>query len=276
MNLFWFKLSANFDKDDRLFYVESQKNGLEAIWCYIKLLCIAARSNMGGGVYLSEGVPHTAKTLSNQWHKRRSSTQKALQLLEEARLIDIENGIIYISDWESVQSVGKLDEIREYERERKRKYREMRKEKCPGQVPDCPNTEIEIEIEKEKEKEIEEDEDGIYESVKDSFNTATAFPKIIFLSDKQKKAIRCAVDKFGEELLYECFRMAGESEFLKGKNPKNWIATFDWLINPDNISKVLNGNYSTVYGEAPIDDGLEKSFVPEEFIEAALSRGFDD
>ena len=274
MNLFWLKLSANFDKDDRIFYVENQKNGEVAIWCYIKLLCIAARSNMGGAVYLAEGIPHTVKTLSDQWHRHLALTQKTLQLLEKARLIDVENGVIYISDWDIVQNTSKLEEIREYERERKRKYREMRKAKCLGQVPNCPNTEIEKETEKEIEKEKELEEDDIYESVKDQFNMITAIPKIISLSDKQKTAIRCAVDKFGEELLYECFRMAGESEFLKGKNPKNWVATFDWLINPDNISKVLNGNYSAVYGETPIDDGLEKSFESHEFIEAALTRGF--
>ncbi len=37
--------------------------------------------------------------------------------------------------------------------------------------------------------------------------------------------------------------MAEESDFLKGKNDRNWSATFDWLIKDSNMAKVLDGNY---------------------------------
>ena len=33
------------------------------------------------------------------------------------------------------------------------------------------------------------------------------------------------------------------SSFLKGQNNKNWTITFDWLIKPNNFTKVLEGNY---------------------------------
>ena len=273
MNLYWLKLNANFDKDDRILHLENQKGGEIATLCYVKLLCMAGRSNMGGGVYMSEGVPHTVNTLASLWHKRLSTTQKVLELLENHELIEIEDGVIYISDWDDVQSADKLEEIRKQNCERQRKYREKRKQNVTLQRRYSNAVEEEIEI--EKEKDIDEDED-IYESVRDRFNLITAAPKIVIFSDKQKQAVRTAIDRFGEELLYEAFRIAGDSEFLRGKNPKNWIPTFDWMINPDNITKVINGNYSKLYGEAPIDDGLETSFESHEFIEAALSRGFED
>ena len=37
--------------------------------------------------------------------------------------------------------------------------------------------------------------------------------------------------------------MAEQSDFLKGKNDRNWSATFDWLIKDSNMAKVLDGNY---------------------------------
>lgn len=37
--------------------------------------------------------------------------------------------------------------------------------------------------------------------------------------------------------------MAEESDFLKGKNDRNWSANFDWLIKDSNMAKVLDGNY---------------------------------
>lgn len=33
------------------------------------------------------------------------------------------------------------------------------------------------------------------------------------------------------------------SSFLRGKNDKGWVVTFDWLIRPNNFVKVLDGNY---------------------------------
>jgi hypothetical protein len=40
------------------------------------------------------------------------------------------------------------------------------------------------------------------------------------------------------------FENAEASSFLKGKNERNWTATFDWLIKDSNMAKVLEGNYA--------------------------------
>jgi len=37
--------------------------------------------------------------------------------------------------------------------------------------------------------------------------------------------------------------IAGFCPFLIGKNNGDWIITIDWLMRPDNLAKVLNGNY---------------------------------
>lgn len=39
------------------------------------------------------------------------------------------------------------------------------------------------------------------------------------------------------------FGKAEESEFLKGKNNRDWSATFDWIIKDSNFVKILEGNY---------------------------------
>ncbi|MGN1105667.1 MAG: hypothetical protein ACI4RH_03385 [Huintestinicola sp.] len=38
--------------------------------------------------------------------------------------------------------------------------------------------------------------------------------------------------------------MTVSSPFLCGENGRNWTANFDWLIEPGNMIKVLEGNYS--------------------------------
>ena len=44
------------------------------------------------------------------------------------------------------------------------------------------------------------------------------------------------------------FEKAESSDFLKGKNKRDWSATFDWLICDSNMAKVLDGNYDNVKG----------------------------
>jgi len=44
------------------------------------------------------------------------------------------------------------------------------------------------------------------------------------------------------------FQYAARSPFLTGKS-KEWRATFDWLINPSNFAKVVEGNYHARKGE---------------------------
>lgn len=40
------------------------------------------------------------------------------------------------------------------------------------------------------------------------------------------------------------FELAESSDFLKGKNDRNWSATFDWMVKDANMAKILDGNYS--------------------------------
>ena len=35
-----------------------------------------------------------------------------------------------------------------------------------------------------------------------------------------------------------------QSSFLKGKNSRGWVITFDWFVRPNNFPKVLDGNYN--------------------------------
>ena len=55
---------------------------------------------------------------------------------------------------------------------------------------------------------------------------------------------------------------------MKGKNNRNWIATFDWLLKDTNMAKVLDDNYAntaptakTNYsGNNRVADQLDESY----------------
>lgn len=83
-----------------------------------------------------------------------------------------------------------------------------------------------------------------YIYIKDIYNEiCVSFPRLTVLSDKRKKAIKARLNTYTVEQIKEVFIKAESSDFLKGKNNRNWSANFDWLINDTNMAKVLDGNY---------------------------------
>ena len=71
-----------------------------------------------------------------------------------------------------------------------------------------------------------------------------SYPKVRSISESRKKAINARLRTYSMEEIREVFEIAENSDFLKGKNNKNWSANFDWLMKDANFAKVLDGNYS--------------------------------
>ena len=91
-----------------------------------------------------------------------------------------------------------------------------------------------------------------YTRIMNLFNTiCVSFPRIRSIEGRRKQAVAARWRQFGTvEVFEELFRAAEASDFLRGHNDRNWSATFDWLINVNNMAKVLEGNYAPPPGEA--------------------------
>ena len=97
-----------------------------------------------------------------------------------------------------------------------------------------------------KEKKEEKHDSVPYQKIKDLYNdTCKSFSRVITISANRKKAIAARWKEYGEsiEAFETLFKMAEESNFLKGENERHWTATFDWLMKSANMTKVLEGNY---------------------------------
>lgn len=71
-----------------------------------------------------------------------------------------------------------------------------------------------------------------------------SYPKITSYSDARKKAVKARLNSgYTVDDFQRLFSKAEKSDFLKGKNNRNWIANFDWLIKDSNMAKTLDGNY---------------------------------
>lgn len=89
-----------------------------------------------------------------------------------------------------------------------------------------------------------------YDQIQDLYNSICAdLPKLKTLSTARKKAIRSAFSH-GKTIqdLAIVFQKAQDNEFLSGRKKsgdRSWRANFDWLMNENNMAKVLDGNYDS-------------------------------
>ncbi len=83
-----------------------------------------------------------------------------------------------------------------------------------------------------------------YQFVISEFNkTCKTLPKVDKLTEQRKQKLDYIAQNMGIEKLIECFKLADSSQFLSKRKGK-WRATFDWIIEPENMVKILEGSYS--------------------------------
>lgn len=244
----WIKMATDIFDNRKIRQIESMPEGDSIIVIWVKLLCLAGNINDSGMVYFTREIPYTEQMLSNQFNRPIATVQMALRTFQQFGMIELIDNILHISNWEKYQNIEGMDKIREQNRLRKQRQRERQKlllesnemsRDSHGTVTECHATDIEEEREKEKkEKRID------YNGIKDAYNSlCPSLPSCRSLSEARKRAIKARLQHYTEEDIKEAFIKAENSDFLKGKNDRNWQANFDWLLKDANIAKVLDGNY---------------------------------
>lgn len=90
-----------------------------------------------------------------------------------------------------------------------------------------------------------------YQEIVNLYNTITkSLPKVKALSDKRRRAIRASWNKFKSiDVFKTVFEKAEASDFLSGRNGRWQGCNFDWLVNHNNMIKVLEGTYDNKHKE---------------------------
>ncbi len=101
-----------------------------------------------------------------------------------------------------------------------------------------------------------------FQEIVDSYNSiCTDLPKVQKLTDKRKRTIKARWKDYDNLDTYkQVFQKAEESDFLSGRNGKWTSCNFDWLLNENNMIKVLEGNYENKGGgpDGPADKKTPK------------------
>lgn len=110
-----------------------------------------------------------------------------------------------------------------------------------------------------------------YRDIVELYHTiCTSYPELRTISKKRKQTMdeRWTEYEGNLDTFRELFTIAEESEFLKGKNSRGWSADFNWLLDAENMPKVLEGNYTA-------KEQSGGSFDTGDFFRAALAKSYE-
>jgi len=111
-----------------------------------------------------------------------------------------------------------------------------------------------------EENSIEKDIKKRDAELKDFYNTSCPdLSTCLKISNGRAQSIQARIDEYGIDKVKEAITKAGKSDFLKGANVKNWKASFDWVINPNNFLKILEGNYDNAVKKESRHKQLEEA-----------------
>lgn len=123
----WIKITVDMFDDEKIKIIQSMPDGDTLLIVWIKLITLAGKTNDGGYVYISEGMPYTDEMLSIIMNKPLNTIRLALDTFSKLGMIENDVKGIYLLNFEKHQSLDKLAEIREQTRRRVARHRENKK-----------------------------------------------------------------------------------------------------------------------------------------------------
>jgi hypothetical protein len=97
---------------------------------------------------------------------------------------------------------------------------------------------------KEKEKEIENKESSMVSAVIEFYDSLDNIPKYRSITDSRRKSINARIKEHSIDTVKEVVKLANESKFLNDSIKDTKWYNFDWIFNPTNFVKILEGKYN--------------------------------
>lgn len=285
-DLQWIKLNLAMFSNRKIRYIRHLPEGNNIVLIWIMLLVLAGKCNSGGMIFLTENVPYTTETLSDELGFETATVTLALRVLEELGMIQ-GGGALCITNWEEYQNIDVMERVREQARIRQKAWYDKHKKALPSGEKEKPNVRSNAyltqpnatEEEKEEElrvkntntnvggnKEVVSFQGGMGEkheaqtsdsrrqtirAVTDLFNQICGYAsRVRMLSAPMEENVVSLTERYGIENIELAFRKAAASSVLNGNNKLQFKATFGWLMDDSHLAKTLNGDYDETYSAA--------------------------
>lgn len=251
------KLKENFFQDKTIKKLRKIAGGDTYTVIYLKLMLLGLKD---GGKLFFDGVENSFhEELALEIDEDSENVKFTLMFLEKTGLLEeINESELFLT--RMPEMIGSETDKAELMRRKRAQNRVQSGNNVTGVLPGVTlcYTEIEKEKDKEIDTEIEKEKEETaaelpapsrppvpYEAIKDFYNqVCVSFPRCTAMSESRKKAIKARFTSgYTLEDFKKVFVKAEGSSFLKGRNDRNWTASFDWLIKDGNMAKILDGNY---------------------------------
>ena len=127
-DIFWIKLDSGFYQNRKIIKIVQTENGYVKVAVWINLLCIAGNTNDNGLLFFSSKEPYSVELLAEEMRLSEDFIRETIELFEKREMIEIENNTWAIKNWEKYQNIGKMADVREYNKLKKREQRARQKE----------------------------------------------------------------------------------------------------------------------------------------------------
>ena len=171
----WIKITTDIFDDEKIKLIDSmpERDTILVIW--MKLLTLAGKSNKSGYLLFSDNIPYNEEMLSTVFNRPLNSVRLAIATFKKFKMISVENSpenleeeILYITNWEKHQNTDQMEFIREQTRLRVQRFRAKNQlenksvTECSVTrnvtVTECNATDKDKEEDKDKNKNIKEKE----------------------------------------------------------------------------------------------------------------------
>ena len=101
--------------------------------------------------------------------------------------------------------------------------------------------------------------------------------QVAIITSERRQAFERLVSQTGvnKDTLKQAIKNAAESDFLNGKGPKGWVASFDWMMVPQNFQKVLENNYRNKQVTQQVQYGTTDGYQdPRRGVEASRTSSY--
>jgi len=124
----WIKITTDIFSDEKILLIEQMPDADSLLVIWFKLLCMAGKENNYGVFMMRNRMPYTEEMLATIFRRPLNTVRLALSTFEAFGMIDIEDEIITIPNWEKHQNIEGMEKIREQTRIRVARHREKQKQ----------------------------------------------------------------------------------------------------------------------------------------------------
>lgn len=124
----WIKIVTGLFSDEKIMLIEQMPDADTILVIWFKILCMAGREN-NNGVFVMAGtrMAYTEEMLAAIFRRPINTVRMALNVFEAYGMIEIQDGVISVTNWDKHQNIDGMEKIREKNRLRKQKQREQQK-----------------------------------------------------------------------------------------------------------------------------------------------------